>query len=55
MTTSPYTEYLRHHYEAKPAHSRAGHRQTDRLLAPWRRHRTYTRRISAPAADPRWH
>jgi hypothetical protein len=41
MTTSPYTEYLRHHYEAQPTHKRTGHRQTDRLLAPWRRHRVY--------------
>ncbi|MBA3412032.1 MAG: hypothetical protein H0U15_14600 [Geodermatophilaceae bacterium] len=41
MTTSPYTEYLRHHYETQSTHGRAGRRQTDRLLAPWRRHKKY--------------
>ncbi|MBA3797639.1 MAG: hypothetical protein H0X18_00765 [Geodermatophilaceae bacterium] len=48
MTTSPYTEYLRHHYETQPTHTPAGHRQTDRLLAPWRRHRTYNPTSVAP-------
>jgi len=48
MTTSPYTEYLRHHYETQPGRQQAGRRQTDRLLAPWRRHQVYNPSTAAP-------
>ncbi|MDQ3504375.1 MAG: hypothetical protein M3446_01545 [Actinomycetota bacterium] len=48
MMISPYTEYLRHHYETQPTLTRADHRQTERLLAPWRRHRTYNPTFVAP-------
>ncbi|MDQ4036904.1 MAG: hypothetical protein M3313_00775 [Actinomycetota bacterium] len=48
MTTSQYTEYLRHHYETKPSHRRGGQPQTDRLLAPWRSHRVYNRAATPP-------